>query len=338
VFGSIARLTLSPFPPLVRATLSRRRSSSIFSVGFSVFGLLFLLLATGASAVQVTVAWDAPHEESLVGYRLYYGYASGSYEGVVDVGTEITYTFTDLQEGQVYYFALASFDADGNESELSQEIASDGSVGNSEGDTDENGLTHEDEADQAESNSETVLDEADEMDADEPDAMPALEQESEDDQANDRSEAGTDLQVIPQSQLEIVSVDSEPLVGDGAAESAIDGRIETFWRTEMGAKAPVHPHELVIALGGEYVVRGFRYLPRQDGQMDGMVARYSFYVSEDGINWGKAMMRGTFSQEAAEQEVTFTGKMGGFVRFVAYSEVNGKPWTSVAEIKVLGAR
>jgi hypothetical protein len=53
---------------------------------------------------------------------------------------------------------------------------------------------------------------------------------------------------------------------------------------EMGAKAPLHPHELVLALGGEYVVRGWRYLPRQDGKTEGVVARYSFYVSEDSVN------------------------------------------------------
>jgi hypothetical protein len=63
--------------------------------------------------------------------------------------------------------------------------------------------------------------------------------------------------MIPQLRLSIVFVDSEPLVGEGAAEAAINGRPETFWRTEMGAKPPRHPHELVIALGGSYSVRGF---------------------------------------------------------------------------------
>jgi hypothetical protein len=81
--------------------------------------------------------------------------------------------------------------------------------------------------------------------------MNALEQDSEADQNNNPSEAQTELDVIPQSELKIVSVDSEPLVGDGAAEAAIDSRIETFWRTQMGAKAPMPLHKLVIALGGE---------------------------------------------------------------------------------------
>ena len=142
--------------------------------------------------------------------------------------------------------------------------------------------------------------------------------------------------VIPPSQLSIVFVDSEPLVGEGAAEAAIDGRHDTFWRTAMGAKAPRHPHELVIALGGSYNVRGFRYLPRQDGSLDGTVARFSFYVSEDEDEWGKAVAVGAFSRDAAEKEVIFPELVGSFVRLVAHSEINGEPWTSIAEITVLG--
>ena len=86
------------------------------------------------------------------------------------------------------------------------------------------------------------------------------------------------------------------------------------------------------------MVSGFRYLPRQDGQIDGMVRRYSFYVSADGQEWGQAVTTGTFPRGSAEQEVTFPGKEGSLVRFVAHSEVNGKPWTSIAEITVLGFR
>jgi hypothetical protein len=106
------------------------------------------------------------------------------------------------------------------------------------------------------------------MDADKPDAMPALEQDSADDQDTERAEARVGLHVIPPLQLSIVSVGSEPPCRPGAAESAIDGRVETFWHTQTGTKAPIHPHELVIALGGEHVVKGFRYLPRQDGKIE----------------------------------------------------------------------
>jgi hypothetical protein len=306
-------------------------------------GLLCLLLPASVFAKEITLAWDAAKNPSIAGYKVYYGYANGSYEGVLDVGMGTTQTLTDLEEGQPYFFAVVAYDAEGGESELSREVEHNPPARDSEADTDENDPTDRAEVDQAEtdqveSDAEPVLEEADEMDAEELDTAPALEEDSESDRDTDRAEARTDRHVIAQSQLSIVSVDSESLVGAGAAESAIDGRAETFWRTAMGAKAPIHPHELVIALGGEYAVSGFRYLPRQDGKTEGMVARYSFYVSEDGVEWGEAVMTGTFSRGAAEQLVTFTGKMGSFVRFVAHSEVNGKSWTSVAEINVLGVR
>jgi hypothetical protein len=128
------------------------------------------------------------------------------------------------------------------------------------------------------------------------------------------------------------------LMGDGSADSAIDGRSETFWQTARGSKVSPHPHEVVIALGGEYMVRGFRYLPRQDGKTEGMVGRYSFYVRQDGEDWGKAVTTGSFSRDVKEQQATFPEKAGSFVRFVAHSEVKGKPSTSVAEISVLAVR
>ena len=170
--------------------------------------------------------------------------------------------------------------------------------------------------------------------------MPDFAQDAEvdQDQDHDRPEASSELHVVPHSALRIVSVDSETLVGDGAADSAIDGRVETFWQTARGARASVPPHELVIALGGEHMVSGFRYLPRQDGQTDGMVGRYSFYVSDDDKEWGSAVTTGTFARGSAEQEVTFSAKAGSFVRFVAHSEMHGHSSTSVAEITVVEVR
>jgi hypothetical protein len=300
--------------------------------GLFTFGLMCLVGPASVSGGEVTIAWDRSQDASVAGYKLYYGHEEGSYDGVVDVGMETTYTLTELEEGQIYYFSLVAYDSQGEESELSQQIAYNGPASDSE--ADEIDFPDQNEADTAEVNSESVWEEAGEI-AVEPDAMPILEQEIEDERDHDDSQASPGLRVIPSSELRIVSVDSETLAGDGAADSAIDGRAETFWHTQKGVRPSVHPHEIVIALAGEYTVGGFRYLPRQDGQTDGMVGRYSFYVSEDGEDWGKPVATGTFSREKTEQEVTFPGQEGAFVRFVAHTEVNGNPWTSVAEIKVL---
>jgi hypothetical protein len=142
---------------------------------------------------------------------------------------------------------------------------------------------------------------------------------------------------IPQSQMSVAFVDSEELRGeDGRAEHAIDGDPHTFWHTEWYMASPEHPHEIDIALGGTYEVWALSYLPRQDGCANGTVLRYTIYVSMDGVTWGNAVATGTLTNDAAEKALVFLGKTGQYVRFVAQSEVNGHPWTSAAEINILG--
>ena len=67
-----------------------------------------------------------------------------------------------------------------------------------------------------------------------------------------------------------------------------------------------------------------------------MVATYSFSVSSDGTTWSEVVASGTFAADGTEKDVRFPGTVGRFVRFVAHSEINGDPWTSMAELNVLG--
>jgi len=142
---------------------------------------------------------------------------------------------------------------------------------------------------------------------------------------------------IPSQQLRVVSVDSEELVGEpGAATHAIDGNPATFWHTEWFQRTAPLPHALVLDLGGSYQVDGFRYLPRQDGEVNGTIAGYQFFVSPDGSTWGPAVAAGTFAADTTEQTVRFSAKTGRYVRLVAVSEINGNPWTSAADLNVFG--
>jgi len=144
--------------------------------------------------------------------------------------------------------------------------------------------------------------------------------------------------IIPQQQMRVVSVDSQELIGqNGAATNAIDGNPATFWHTEWSQLTAPLPHTLVLDLGGQYQVDGFRYLPRQDnGEVNGTIAGYQFYVSTDGSTWGTAVATGTFAADTTEKTVRFTAKAGRYVRLVAVSEINGNAWTSAAELNVFG--
>jgi hypothetical protein len=153
----------------------------------------------------------------------------------------------------------------------------------------------------------------------------------------DPAEANTpDYALIPQSELSIVFVNSEEVVGvDRPAENAIDGRPDTFWHTEYSQANPKHPHDIIIDIGNTRAVAGVRYLPRQDGEINGTVADYAIYLSEDGLAWGEAVATGAFANDSTEKERIFAAKRSRYVRFVALSEVNGRPWTCAAEISIL---
>src|SRR5215475_12183003 len=143
--------------------------------------------------------------------------------------------------------------------------------------------------------------------------------------------------LIPQQQFRVVSVDSQELTGeDGAATNAIDGDTATFWHTEWSQRTAPLPHTLVLDLGSQYQVDGFRYLPRQDGNPNGTMAGYQFYVSTDGTTWGSSVAAGTLAADTTEKTVRFPAKPGRYVRLVALSEINGNAWTSAAELNVFG--
>lgn len=79
-------------------------------------------------AGEITLSWSAPVFNAdgtpltdLAGYKIYYGYASGSYSGSIDIGNITTGRISNLSHGLIF-FAVTAYDASGNESEYSNEI------------------------------------------------------------------------------------------------------------------------------------------------------------------------------------------------------------------------
>jgi large repetitive protein len=100
----------------------------------------------------------------------------------------------------------------------------------------------------------------------------------------------------------VVTADSFE-VGEGPAR-IIDGNPETQWHTQWQSAAPTHPHWVVVDMGTQRRLGGFRYLPYgSDGT--GRIALFNFYVSADGINWGSPVVSGDFrTMGAPEAEKT----------------------------------
>ena len=137
--------------------------------------------------------------------------------------------------------------------------------------------------------------------------------------------------------LKFVKVDSQETDGeDGKGENAVDGNTETFWHTQWQDASPACPHEIIMELNPPGSIKGFTYLPRQDGE-NGRIKDFEFYVSADGKDFGAPVAKGTWENNTDKKTVTFDAKACGFIKLKALSEVNGEAWTSAAEIGIVPA-
>jgi len=93
-------------------------------------GLLICLLflqgfSTSAYAFDATLNWSTWDDGQYIDhFKIYWGTSSGNYTNTSEniSGNLTTYTITGLTDGQIYYFAMKSFDAKGNSSFFSNEI------------------------------------------------------------------------------------------------------------------------------------------------------------------------------------------------------------------------
>lgn len=115
-------------------------------------------------------------------------------------------------------------------------------------------------------------------------------------------------------------------------QDAIDGNTNTFWHTNYDNGGPQPPHTITVDMGQSYNMNGVSLMPRQDGNNHGLIARHELYVSTDGNNWEKVAY-GTWHADPTEKFANFETKKARYFKLVAVTEINGNPWTSIAEIK-----
>jgi len=121
-------------------------------------------------------------------------------------------------------------------------------------------------------------------------------------------------------------------------EAALDGNPRTLWHTAWSDGLPDFPHELVLEFQRPVKILGFNALPRQDNNRNGWIKEYSFYVSDDGLTWGKPAASGTFAADGLMKRVELpTPVAARYVRLVALSGHGKGPWASLAELEVLAA-
>jgi hypothetical protein len=96
------------------------QSHKILALCFVALGSI-VSQASDVLAAEGKLAWNAA-TGNPVGYKLYYGQTSGSYQGAIDVGLQTSYSLGDLADGQRYYFSVKAYDAARSESGYSNEV------------------------------------------------------------------------------------------------------------------------------------------------------------------------------------------------------------------------
>ncbi|MEV7725291.1 endo-alpha-N-acetylgalactosaminidase family protein [Streptomyces sp. NPDC087917] len=151
---------------------------------------------------------------------------------------------------------------------------------------------------------------------------------------DDLGTVGGGEQLVPQGQMSVQAVDSQETDGEnGAAANVLDGQASTLWHTQWYAATAPMPHEITLDLGATYAVSALHALPRPT-QSNGRIADYQVFTSTDGTTWGAAAATGTFTDTAAQQDAAFAPRAARYVRLKVTREVNGNPWTSLAELNI----
>jgi len=73
-------------------------------------------------AADVTLGWDPNTEPDIAGYEVYYGYSSGNYTEMIDVGNYTSCTIGNLESDVTYYLAARACNTSGYKSDYSNEI------------------------------------------------------------------------------------------------------------------------------------------------------------------------------------------------------------------------
>ncbi|MGH3169114.1 MAG: discoidin domain-containing protein, partial [Trebonia sp.] len=140
-----------------------------------------------------------------------------------------------------------------------------------------------------------------------------------------------DLSIVPQGQMTATASSYQSGYPPG---NAIDGNPDTLWHTEWDPNRAYPPQSITLDLGGTYNVSGLLYLPRQDGNPNGIITGYQVLVSQDGSSFTQ-LAAGNWTQDETLKQVTFPPVAARYVELVGVQGANG--YVSAAEINVIGS-
>jgi alpha-L-fucosidase len=123
-------------------------------------------------------------------------------------------------------------------------------------------------------------------------------------------------------------------IDDENVGKIFDGNTSTTWH-KRGDK--IMPYDLVVDLGNNYNLSGFKYLPDQNRWSSGIISNYQFYVSVDSKNW-KLVDEGEFSNiknNPLWQIKTFDTINARYIKLRALKNIWGDEVAGYTEIDVI---
>ena len=132
-----------------------------------------------------------------------------------------------------------------------------------------------------------------------------------------------------------VSFCSSQETGEGA-ERMLDGDATTIWHTMYSVTVASYPHYIDFDASEQVSIKGFKYLPRQDGSTNGNIKAYKIQTSQDGKSWSEPVAQGEFERSNKLQTVIFDKSVKTrYVRFTALSSQAGHDFGSGAEFELI---
>lgn len=123
-------------------------------------------------------------------------------------------------------------------------------------------------------------------------------------------------------------------INDDKAYAILDGNSETAWHQNSAAKLPA---DLIIDLGKEENLIGFKYLPDQSLWGGGLISQYQFFVSNNGTDWN-LVSDGEFSNiknNPLWQMKMFNEAKARFIKLRTIKNVENNNNIGYAEVEVI---
>lgn len=155
-------------------------------------------------------------------------------------------------------------------------------------------------------------------------------------EGDEKNPVSATFESIEKVPLDVVYVSSEEGPGGEVAKNLVDNDRSTIWHTMYSITVPKYPHWIDFDCNELKTLKGFTYLPRQDGSPNGNIKGYKVQVSQDGKTWSEAVSEGEFENNAKEKKVLFAKPLKArYLRFTALSSQNGADFASGAEFGIL---